>query len=350
MSKLKIVIVSRALPYLGGREVIVNRLIYNFLNKNIDILLITPDNYLNKKIKVIKSTLDYKSILNKVKDFNPDIINCHTFYFHDLSFKLSRDINKPLISTLHGIFISLYGKNYKKLIKKIIEESEKVVVVSNNFKKTLEKTFKIRNKIISIRNGIEKQTTNGFKLRSNKINILIPARLNKIKGIEYAIKAMKLIDNKSFSLIISSPKGRKNIKETIYKNKLKLISRGLNIRFEKNYQSDLMTRIQKVNICLLPSLSEGISLSILEAMSLGKIVITTTVGGNNEIIKNGINGFLIPSRDHIAIAKKIIEISKMSQFELNKISSRAIKTVDKNFNENRMINQYCKYFKKYHEN
>jgi glycosyltransferase involved in cell wall biosynthesis len=224
MSKLKIVIVSRALPYLGGREVIVNRLIYNFLNKNVDILLITPDNYPNKNIKVVKSTLSYKSILNKVKNFNPDIINCHTFYFHDLSFKLSKDIDKPLISTLHGIFISLYGKNYKKLIKKIVKESEKVIVVSNNFKKALEKTFKIKNKILSIRNGIEKQTSNGFKLRSNKITILIPARFNKIKGIEYAIKAMKLIDNRLFSLIISSPKGRKNIEETIYRNKIKLKS------------------------------------------------------------------------------------------------------------------------------
>lgn len=350
MTKMKIVIISRTLPYLGGREIIVDKIIRSLSERGVKILLITPDNYKNKKIRIVKSSHNYQYILKKILEFNPDVINCHTFYFYNLALKLSKDLNKPLITTLHGIFINIYGKSYRQLIKKIIINSNQVIVVSDNFKNTLEKEFHIKNKIVCIKNGIKKPIFKDNSITHKQKIIIVPTRLHKVKGIEYAIKAMKKLDNNIYKMIISSPKGRNNFDEVLYELELKKLSKDLNIKFEKNNQSKLFNRLKHSDVCLLPSLSEGISLSILETMSLGKIAIATKVGGNSEIIRNNINGFLIPPRNCDIIAEKIIKISKMSHSRIRKICYRAAKTIDDNFNERKMVDQYYKLFKKYYEN
>ena len=72
----------------------------------------------------------------------------------------------------------------------------------------------------------------------------------------------------------------------------------------------VLEMMQQAHIILLPSVEEGIANVILEGMMLKKIVLTTNCGGMEEVITDGINGFVVPTRDPRAIADKIIEISK----------------------------------------
>jgi glycosyltransferase involved in cell wall biosynthesis len=61
-------------------------------------------------------------------------------------------------------------------------------------------------------------------------------------------------------------------------------------------------------VVVVPSLLEGMSLTVAEAMATGKPVIATKVGGNVDQIIDGYNGFLVPPRDPEAIARKILEL------------------------------------------
>lgn len=64
-----------------------------------------------------------------------------------------------------------------------------------------------------------------------------------------------------------------------------------NVRF-KGFESNIEKLWEKYHALLLPSRSEGLPLSMIEAMSLGRAVIVTKAGGNNEIINDGVNGFI----------------------------------------------------------
>jgi len=65
---------------------------------------------------------------------------------------------------------------------------------------------------------------------------------------------------------------------------------------------DVPDLLNAMDIFVLPSYSEGLSLALLEAMAAGKPVIATAVGGTPEVVTEGVNGLLIPPRDAGALA------------------------------------------------
>ena len=73
-------------------------------------------------------------------------------------------------------------------------------------------------------------------------------------------------------------------------------------------RTDIPRVLQEVNISALPSLSEGFSNSLLEAMVARLPVVATNVGGNPEIVTDGKTGILVPARDPAALANAMIQI------------------------------------------
>ncbi|MBI2278655.1 MAG: glycosyltransferase family 4 protein [Candidatus Brennerbacteria bacterium] len=358
---MRIVFVSRSLPYLGGREVIVERLMEKLKYRH-HILLLTPDAGLKRRgIKVVNINKNLKRI---VGGFRPDIISCHTFYFFNLAYKLSRALDVPLITTFHGMFLRLYGKDYRSIIRNICEKSFVVTVVSRNYKEELIRALRVsRAKISVIKNGIPKGEVsrinkNIFKLKNyiplDKTLVVVPARTDKIKGLEYLIGVAKKIKNGGFFFLVCSPIGRHNNWEKLFMKKLVELAPPKDvIDFREYAHSDLQKLFHVCDICLLPSLMEGVSISILEAMEKGCIVITTNVGGSPEVIKNGVNGYLIEPRNVKEIVHALERCTKLTKFTREKIKNNARKTVQTRFSEEKMLKSYEDLFLKVikrHEN
>ena len=68
-------------------------------------------------------------------------------------------------------------------------------------------------------------------------------------------------------------------------------------------QSAIHDLLEKVTAVVLPSYREGMSRALMEAMSMSKPVIATSVAGNSELIVNGVEGILVPARDAHALAE-----------------------------------------------
>jgi glycosyltransferase involved in cell wall biosynthesis len=76
------------------------------------------------------------------------------------------------------------------------------------------------------------------------------------------------------------------------------------------FRTDVPRLLAEVNLSVLPSLSEGLSNTLLESMGAGVPVIATRVGGNLEIVEDGMSGLLVPPRDSPMLADAIIAVLK----------------------------------------
>lgn len=74
--------------------------------------------------------------------------------------------------------------------------------------------------------------------------------------------------------------------------------------------AEVLSRLQSVDVFVLPSLDEGISNAVLEAMASGVPVITTNVGGMAEAVRDGVDGFVVPVRDIDAMAARLLELAR----------------------------------------
>jgi sugar transferase (PEP-CTERM/EpsH1 system associated) len=76
------------------------------------------------------------------------------------------------------------------------------------------------------------------------------------------------------------------------------------------WRSDASTLLPLMDVFALSSLSEGISLAVLEAMAAGLPVVATRVGGNPEIVEDGVNGLLVPASDPQAMAQALLGLAR----------------------------------------
>lgn len=104
-------------------------------------------------------------------------------------------------------------------------------------------------------------------------------------------------------------------------------------------RDDIPDLMRCMDVFVLPSLSEGISNTILEAMACGLPVIATQVGGNPELISVGETGSLVPAADHLQLAQ--VMASYLQQPEMAaRLGLQARADIEQRFGLNRMMEQY----------
>jgi glycosyltransferase involved in cell wall biosynthesis len=128
--------------------------------------------------------------------------------------------------------------------------------------------------------------------------VLMVGRLDKQKGHRYLIEAAAQVPEAMFVLAGEGPDRAALEAQT---HALGLDSRLLFL----GYREDIPDLLSCCDLFVLPSVYEGLPLSILEAMAAGKPVIASAIGGNDEIITHGENGLLVPPADPASLAGTI---------------------------------------------
>ncbi len=120
-------------------------------------------------------------------------------------------------------------------------------------------------------------------------------------------------------------------------------------RFDKNYkyvgnigENEKIAWLKKCNVFVLPSYSEGFSMSVLEAIALEKPVITSPVGALKDIIKNGENGFLVAPGNKELLKLKLLKLLKDEKLR-NEMAFKNSQ-VRKMFSINKMEKEYINLF------
>ena len=108
----------------------------------------------------------------------------------------------------------------------------------------------------------------------------------------------------------------------------------------------MKNELQIAQIYLQYSHQEGFCNAVLEAQAMGKICIVSDADGLKENVINTATGFVVPKRNPLYLADKIIEVNKLSAVEKNAISSNAMDRVKKDFR----IEEQNEAFKKFYNN
>jgi sugar transferase (PEP-CTERM/EpsH1 system associated) len=108
-------------------------------------------------------------------------------------------------------------------------------------------------------------------------------------------------------------------------------------------RNDVASMLKGLDCFVLPSLSEGISNTILEAMATGLPVVATRVGGNPELIEHGVSGLLVRPGDVEGLAETLLALWR-GRDRARAIGSAARKGVERSFSLERMVGDYARLY------
>jgi glycosyltransferase involved in cell wall biosynthesis len=230
-----------------------------------------------------------------------------------VAWALSKEYKIPYIVSLRGAdvpgyaerFASIYGI-LKPIVRVVWKNATRVISNSEGLKQLALKT-KPDQAIDMIYNGVDTEffCPDPSKRALKTPRILCASRLTKRKGFAYAIEGFSKIADAfpSATMIIAGGDG-----DAAEELRAQVRQCGLEDRIEFTGEYDhkhLLELQQSSDIFLFPSLNEGMSNSMLEAMASGLPVVMTPTGGAQEVICDGDNGFLIRFRDSDDIAEKL---------------------------------------------
>jgi glycosyltransferase involved in cell wall biosynthesis len=246
-----------------------------------------------------------------------------------------------MITTCHGFF-------RQNLFRKIFPcWGQAVIAISKPVAQHLSEDFKVpQEKICLIANGIDldrfgKADEKQRQSVRQKWNIGdgpligIIARLSDVKGISVLIKAMpnvlKEIPSANLMIVGQGPE------EDFLKKLTQEMSLTAHVRFE-NAISQTPELLPAFDVFVMPSLMEGLGLSVMEAQACGIPVVASRVGGLVDLIEEGVSGFLVESNDPTALANRIIEMLRNPD-QAKKMALQARSKVEKYFSAEVMVQQ-----------
>jgi len=270
--------------------------------------------------------------LNKVfttflDDIQPSVIHVHNMhYFSQIHISILERLGKergiPLVLTAHNVWDDIL---FLELTHKI--NWARIIAVSHFIKREIIGIGIDDTKITVVHHGVDQDK---FKPGAETKNILVkypklkgkriifhPARIGLAKGCDISIKAMNIVKQMAPDAILVLA-GSKNIidwGEKQQKDIAYMVSLIKHFNMEDNVLIDMysLEEVRELyelsDICLYPSTGpEPFGLTMLEAMAMAKPMIVANMGGMPEVIKDGINGFVVPVRDFEALAAKICQL------------------------------------------
>lgn len=343
---------------IGGLEKILTAIVLNLNKKkyNVSVWCLREGGFFADKlvkegidVKVLhistsRNPLSIYKLYRLLKSHKFDIIHTHAYSAGTIGRISAFLAGVPVIISHNHSVYGYYHKYYHFVEWLLSLITDSVICISEVVNRFANEAQRINfRKLITIHNGIddvcavtEKRCFDlrkelGIPIHHSVIGTI--AHLEEHKGLEYLLEAASLLLalRRDISFLI--------VGEGALKRTLKKLC--INLKIEKNVifageRSDIPEILFSIDIFVLPSLREGLPLTILEAMACGKPVIATNVGGVSEVVKNGVSGILVPPGDPEAIHGAMIELLGDTE-KMNKIGSEGKRICNENFNSRIMV-------------
>lgn len=366
LAKIKVLLVVR--PAVGGMKEHVLALINNLDREKFCIAIACSHNSALEQaalawglevfpVEVSAAVSPYKDgqavyqLAKVLKGWSPDIVHPHGSKAALVARLACSMFSKPfaVVVTAHNFVYSGSVRGWKQkallCIEKYLDKKTNLyITVSQRLREDLIHRLNLEpTKVVTIYNGLDLDKFNPtlareksrvekgqvraqFGLSSEKPVVGTIARFAPQKGIAYFIemvaKLNQTLPHVQYLIIGDGP-----LRPDLERQAIKLGVRE-KIIFA-GYREDIPSLLRAMDVFVLPTLSEGLGISVLEAQACLVPVVATMVGGIPEIITHGVTGILVPPRDGRSLALGVQQLLNDSQFSKDLANNGAKQIIEK---------------------
>ena len=320
---MQVLIISPTQKGIGGIAQHVQGLSMFLRQNGHKIEIISSENTFTLPIKGLKNPSFMVSAFFKTKlKKDNDIVHAHNL---PAALPMKNASGKKIL-TLHGIYSEqidmLHGKTTGKLSssyeKDALTWADEITVIT---KEAYDHYTKLGFKVTHVPNAINISSLPQQKDRRYEKQIIFAGRLSKEKGILNLLEAAKKLPDDIHMLILGSGPEEDKVKEFV-KSKPNLHFLGYQPK-EKT-----ISLIRGSDVLIQPSIIEGTSSTILEAMACKTPIIATNTGGNKEVLENNKTGILVEPDAAETILEKTLDLLSNKQIS-QELGEEAFKQVQK---------------------
>ena len=331
--------------------------------------LIIPE--MKRKIDPLMDRIAYKKIKEVIKDFKPDIVHTHASKAGTLGRLAAFNCDVPkVVHTFHGhVFHSYFGYArttfYKNIERYLATRSDAIIAISEKQKYELAEVHKICNpnkiKIIPLGFDLVKFNENieskrkvfraHYGLEDHEVAIAIIGRLVPVKNhklfLESFAQVVKQTSKKVKAFIVGDGELRNSLFELCQ-------SLGLTYSYidKPDFEAQVIftswiKEVDKVlagvDIAALTSFNEGTPVSLIEAQACNKPIVTTNVGGIENVVRPNVTAFLSGNDNVMEFSQSLIKLIENDELR-EKMGQDGWDFVKDNFHYTRLCNDMKKLY------
>lgn len=332
---MRILMISPKVRGIGGIAQHVSTLVERLRDRGHDVRVISAENLpiLRKKGLRNPSFAVFASLRSFLRKF--DVVHAHNVP-SAIPMRLARG---KRVLTIHGVYSEnvemihgrLVARIGRYLERKAIEWADVLTVVSES---AAQHYRSLGFKPVHIPNAIDLKDVPESGKRLYDRQVVYVGRLSKEKGVDVLIRAFRGVEG-DLLIIGKGPQERE----------LREMAKGVeNVHFIGfKPRQEALRYIKGSDLLVNPSRSEGLSTAILEGMACKVPVIATSVGGNVELIRDGVTGILVPPNDPEEL-RKAVEMLLNDQELARRLVSRAYEVVLRKYSWEVVIEKYMEVY------
>lgn len=278
-----------------------------------------------------------RSLNEVIREFKPNLIHSHhryTTFLLDTFFKKKA----PIFHTEHVL------RRDKRML---FRYGHLASGVSRSVSENLINYYRVpREHVITISNGVVKNSPDPILTESvakqylydkDRIYALVIGRLEEQKGHCYLIDAVARMPEQVRSRLVIFLAGDGTLESSLKKQ---VAERGVEAHFVfLGHTEKVPEFLSLVDFVILPSLWEGLPLSVLEAFSAQKAVLATNIPGTTEVMIDGENGYLAEARDPDSLAQGLVKVLE-NPGKMRQLGQRAFRHWEESYAFVKTMEQY----------
>jgi glycosyltransferase involved in cell wall biosynthesis len=351
---LKILHIDPERHWGGGEAQVLGLLAYLFERGHRNDLLTHPGSRLFQQSQalgvrtfplIVRNDLDLRpvpGVRRLIRAEHYDIIHFHTKRAHAFSFWLSHRLPTPKHVVTRRMDYPEANNWYTRCLYN--RKVDGVVAISRNILELLVQAGVEPGRIRLIHSGIEPRrfgsTVNARGVQSDEIVVGMAAVLEERKGHRFLLEAARRLKTQGRQIkyyLAGEGSLRKSLEDMAGRMDLTEEVRFL------GFVADIPAFLTGVDIFVLPSVFEGLGVSVLEAMAAGKAVIASRVGGLVELVMDGVTGLLVGTGDVEGLAGAILKLAN-NRALIEEMGRKGRERVNESFTMEQMAKQNEDYY------